>query len=182
MAGDLTLGDGVRITLFNVTDPVTGDYFVQQNGKIQLPFIGLVSVLNRDFQSIQLEIISKYDSIYRDPEITVQPLYKISILGEVRSPGRYYVTGVEQLMDIIVLAGGETEDSNLNNIYLIRDEEKINIDATRIIKEGSKLGDFGLQSGDQIYVPRNWWVWLRNVSVLVSVALAITTITILASK
>jgi polysaccharide export outer membrane protein len=172
----LNLGDGVRITFFNISESISGDYYVQQDGNIQLPYIGLILGTKRQFEEIKLEIISKYDLIYRDPELTVQPLYKVNILGEVRTPGIYYVTGVEKLVDLIALAGGETSDADIDNLYIIRQEQEIKIDAERIIKEGNQLNDIGLRSGDRIYVPRRWWVSARNAGIIISAAALLVTI------
>jgi len=172
---NLSLGDGVRITFYNITDAISGDYFIQKSGYIQLPYIGLIKAANVDFQKVQEAIIAKYDSLYKNPELTVQPLIKISILGEVRSPGIYYVTGIEGLLDILALAGGETSDANLNKIYFIRRNQRVNIDAKELIEEGKEISVVGLQSGDQIYVPRKWWVSIRNVSVLISGAAVLIT-------
>jgi len=172
----LNPGDGVRLIFYNIVDPISGDYFSQHDGYIQLPYIGLIRALDRDFTLIQEEIVAKYDSLYKDPELTVQPLYKISILGEVRTPGIYFVTGVEKLSDIIAMAGGETADANLNKIYFIRKEKKININAKDMFEKGKRVRDLGLRSGDQIYVPRKWWVGVRNASVLVSAAAVVVAI------
>ena len=172
----LNLGDGVRITFFNISEAISGDYFVQQDGNVQLPYIGLIPVLERQFTEIQAEIVAKYDSIYRDPELTVQPLYKVNILGEVRTPGIYYVTGVEQLVDLISLAGGETSDADIESIYIIRGDEEIEIDAEKMILEKSDLSDLGLRSGDRIYVPRRWWVTARNMGIIISGAALVVTI------
>ncbi len=169
-AQQLNIGDGVRITFFNITDPISGDYFIQADGYVQLPYIGLIKAIQRDFEAVKQEIVAKYDSLYRNPELTVQPLFKISILGEVKSPGLYYVTGVEKLSDVIAMAGGETSDANLEKIYFTRGEKRININAQDILEKGRKLQEIGLQSGDRIYVPRKWWVGVRNASVIISAA------------
>ena len=29
-------GDGIRINFYNIQEPIKGDYFIQENGKIQL--------------------------------------------------------------------------------------------------------------------------------------------------
>jgi len=175
-AQQLNPGDGLRITFYNISDEISGDYFVQQNGKIQLPFIGLVDVLNDSFTVIETKVMAMYDSIYRNPELTVQPLYKINILGEVRTPGIYYVTGIEKLSDIIALAGGETTDADLDYIYLVRQDEEIQIDASEIIEEGVKISNIGLKSGDRIFIPRRWWVSARNVGIIISGAALVVTI------
>lgn len=173
-----TLGDGVRVTLYNISDQVSGDYYVQTDGNIQLPFIGLINTVDKDFKSIQTEIVAKYETLYKNPEITVQPLYKIRILGEIQKPGIYYVTGVEKLSDVIALAGGGTEDANLNKIYFIQDDKKVNINAKEMLEKGKKISDIGLKSGDQVYVPRRW-LSLRKASViLTAVAVSATIVNI----
>ena len=180
-SGQFTPGDGVRITFYNITDQISGDYFVQTDGNIQLPYIGLIKTGERNFEGIRSEIIEKYESLYRNPEITVQPLYKIRILGEIRKPGIYYVTGVEKLSDVLALAGGETENSNLNKIYFIQNDKKININAKEMFEKGKKISDIGLKSGDQIYVPRKW-LSLRKASVILTAVAVTATIVSLAIK
>lgn len=173
---ELNPGDGVRITFYNISDEISGDYFAQQDGNIQLPYIGLIAVVNRNFRDINTEIIAKYDSLYRNPELTVQPLFKINITGEVRTPGVYYVTGIEKMMDVIALAGGETSDADIDNIYIMRENEEITVDAEQIIKDGNKISDIGLKSGDRIFVPRQWWVSARNAGIIISGAALVVTI------
>jgi polysaccharide export outer membrane protein len=177
-----TPGDGVRVTFYNISDQISGDYFVQTDGNIQLPYVGLIGTNDRDFESVRAEIISKYESLYKNPEITVQPLYKIRILGEISKPGIYYVTGVEKLSDVLALAGGETENANLNKIYFIQNDTKININAKEMFEKGKKISDIGLKSGDQIYVPRKW-LSLRKASViLTAVAVTATVVSLVVRK
>ncbi len=181
-AQELRPGDGVRIIFYNISDAISGDYFAQQDGYIQLPYIGLIQIFYRDFPEIRHQIITQYDSLYKNPEITVQPLYKISILGEVKNPGLYYVTGVEKILDIIALAGGETQDARLNKISFIHQGEKIKINSRTLIEKGSPVSEIGLTSGDQVLVPRGWWVNLRNASVLISFAALVVTTAALVSR
>lgn len=167
-AQSLQLGDGVRLTFYNIEDNVSGDYYVMQDWTIQLPYIGLVAVQDQSFGNLRASIIDSYKTIYRDPELTVQPLFRINVLGEVRNPGTYYVTGFEKLTDLLASAGGETNEADLDEIYLIRDGQQIDIDAKKILKQGQSLQDFGLQSGDQVYVSRVGLVSFRNASLLIS--------------
>ena len=165
---DLQLGDGVRLTFYNIEDDVSGDYFVMRDGTLQLPYIGLIHTERKPFPSLQESIIKSYQSIYREPELTVQPLFRINVLGEVKSPGIYFVTGYERLTDLLAMAGGETLEADLDKLYLVRDEERIDINAKRIVKEGQSLQDLGLESGDQVYVSRAGLVSYRNASLLIS--------------
>ncbi len=175
----LNPGDGVRITFLNITDQISGDYYIQQDGKIQLPYVGLISTTQKAYPEIKKEITARYDSLYRNPELTVQPLYKINILGEVRTPGYYYVTDVEKMTGIFALAGGVTTDANLDNVYIIRDNKEIELDAQNLIETGTTMGDIGLQSGDRIFVPKTWWANARSLTIILSVVSAVVTIAVL---
>jgi len=165
---NLKPGDGVKITLFNIDDSVVGTYYILDNSNLHLPYIGLINTYNKEFVSLKTEIIEEYSKLYRNPEIDVQALYRIDILGEVSNPGVYYLTGFETVTDLIALAGGETSDSNIENIVLIRNDSHIEIDLESFLKGENNLYDIGIESGDKVYVPRTWWVGARDASILVS--------------
>lgn len=161
-------GDGIRITFFNIEDSVKGNYYVQDNGMIHLPYLGLVNTREVNFSELRSNIISDYSEIYRNPEINIQPLLRINIFGEVQNPGVYYLTGFETLTDLITIAGGETSDSNIENISIIRNESKLNVDLNLFLNGKNILSNIGIESGDKIYVPRRWWVGARDASIVVS--------------
>ena len=175
-------GDGVRITFYNITeDDVSGDFFIQQKGNLQLPYIGMIATQNKEFSLIRSEIEGKLDSLYRGVELIVLPLYRISVLGEVRSPGVYYVTGVEKLMDVIALAGGETSDSDMSEIYVERKDKEFVFDAEELIEQETNIEDFYLQSGDRVFVSRKWGS-SRSTAILISAAGLIVAIAALVVK
>ncbi len=175
IAQKLDPGDGVRLTFFNITEEISGDFFVQQNGILQLPYAGLLKLEDRDYNMIKTEIVAKYDSLYRGAELIVSPLYKINVLGEVRNPGVYFVTGVEKLLDVIAMAGGETVDSDMSEILVQRKDETLDFDAEEIIRGDKDAKDFYLKSGDRIYITRKWWVSVQNTTFLISAASLLVT-------
>jgi protein involved in polysaccharide export with SLBB domain len=175
----LNPGDGVRVIFYNIPENISGDYHIQMDGRVQMPFIGLITTRDRDFTEIREEITHKYDSLYRNPELTIQPLLRINILGEVRQPGFYYLTGVEKLSGLMAMAGGETSDADISNIYIIRNDQELALDSEELLAGGGTVGDIGLQSGDRIFVPRQWWVGARNAAVIVSgVAVLVTLVSL----
>lgn len=175
-AQDIKSGDGVRIS-YNIEDVITGDYYIQPNGLLNLPYIGIVDTKNKDFSKIKSEIESRYKALYKNPDLSVNALFRVNILGEVRNPGFYYVSDYEKFTAILAFAGGTTSDADLGNIKLIRNFEALELDVERIVKKGDRVTDLGLQSGDQIYVPRRWWSDNSGVlTVIISaLALALTT-------
>lgn len=175
-AQELNPGDGVRVTFLDINDAISGDYYIQSNGYIQLPFIGLINTNNRDFKDFKAQIEFRYDSLYRKPVLTVNALFRINVLGEVTNPGFYYITETEKFTSILALAGGTTGNADLESIYLIRNNREINLDVNTIIEEGSSATDFGLRSGDQIYVPRTWWADAKGITIILSAAALVVTI------
>lgn len=173
-ADELIPGDGVRLTFYNISQEVSGDYFIHENGTIQFPYIGLIDTKAKEYSDIKLEIEAKYDSLYRGVELIIVPLYRISVLGEVGDPGVYYTTGVEKILDVIAMAGGETEDSDINEILVNRKGEIITFDAEESFE--NEANDFYLRSGDRVYVTRKWWVTGQNTTFLFTAASLIVTI------
>ena len=181
-AQQLNPGDGVRITFRDIKDLISGDYYIEPDGVLSLPFIGSINTNNTDFTNVKRQIISKYDSLYKNPKLTVHALFRINVLGEVKTPGFYYVTEIEKFTGILALAGGTTDAADLDNIIIIRNYKEIDLDVESIMQEGSSASDLGLQSGDQIYVPRTWWADARGYTVIISAAALIVTIIALVLK
>lgn len=179
----LNLGDGVRVSLLNIPETISGDYFIQNDGTLQMPYLEIYNAQNRDFLSVRDEIKAKYSSLYKNPELTIQPLFRINVLGEIKKPGLYYVTGIEKLSSLLALAGGETSDADLEGLKLLRDNEEIEIKGSDVITQGGTLNDIGLRSGDRIYVPREWWVSAKNTTFLISgLAVVVTLIGLFVKK
>ena len=172
----LNPGDGVRISFLDIKDIISGDYYVEPDGVISLPFIGAINTNDRDFKDVKSQIIFRYDSLYKSPKLTVHALFRINILGEIKNPGYYYVTEIEKFTGILALAGGTTGEADLGGVYIIRDSKEMDIDVEDIIEQGGSAADFGLKSGDQIYVPRTWWADARGFTIIISAAALIVTI------
>ncbi len=161
-------GDGIRINFYNVPENISGDYYIQDNGKIQLPYLGMIKATKLDFSVLKNEIMDGYSKIYRDPELGIQALYRICILGEVGKPGIYYLNGYETIFDLLSIAGGETNNSNIDEIKIIKNDNQLEIDMNDFINGENNLVDIGIESGDKVYVPRKCSVSIKDASVIVS--------------
>jgi polysaccharide biosynthesis/export protein len=181
-AQKLNPGDGVRLIFLDVTDAVAGDYFIQPDGKIQFPFIGIINTTGKEFPQLKNEVHLKYDSLYRNPELTILALIKVNIMGEVFRPGYYYVTEDQRLNSILALAGGITGNADLDGIYILQGQNKIELDVETIMEEENTAIDFGLQSGDQIYVPRSFWADPERWTWIFTAILAVVSVVVLISN
>ncbi|RYU82886.1 polysaccharide biosynthesis/export family protein [Hymenobacter persicinus] len=120
--------------MFNITDTRTvaagGDpsnlfltgYSVDAGGNINLPTVGKVKVSGLTMDEAQTLIQQQVSKFVRDANVLVKLLsFKITVLGEVRNPGRYYIYNAQAtLLEGLGLAGDLTEFGNRQNVKLVR--------------------------------------------------------------
>ncbi|MCB2378944.1 polysaccharide biosynthesis/export family protein [Hymenobacter sp. BT635] len=119
--------------IFNITDNramFSGDpstlflsgYSVDATGFINLPTVNKVKVQGLTLDEAQAVIQKEVGKFVRDANVLVKLLsFKITVLGEVRSPGRYFIYNTQAtLLEGLGLAGDLTEFGNRQNVKLIR--------------------------------------------------------------
>jgi polysaccharide export outer membrane protein len=167
-------GDAVRLLVRDEPE-LAGEFPVDESGQVMLPLIGLIRVAGRDFVEVRREVAAGYDRELTLGEVSITPLLRIAVLGEVRLPGLYPVDPTHTLADVIALAGGLAPTAKRDRILLVRDGEEIAISADESLTLTREL-----RSGDQIVVGRRSWLQ-ENTAILVSGAtsLAVAVITTL---
>jgi polysaccharide export outer membrane protein len=123
--------------IFNVPTPQTmtsGDpstlyltgYPLDENGTINLPTVGRVKVQGLSMEQAQALLQQKVTSYVRDANVLLKLLsFKITVLGEVRQPGRYFIYNPQvTLLEGLGLAGDLTEFGNRENVKLVRQTAK----------------------------------------------------------
>jgi protein involved in polysaccharide export with SLBB domain len=95
------------------------------------------------------------------PERTAQVSAEgnVKIMGAVARPGSYHLTGINRLEDIILTAGGPTDNCNLNEVLIVRkmpegNVMKIVVNFTKYLEDGQLENDPVIYSGDLVNVPR----------------------------
>lgn len=104
-------GDQIRIITFG-EDQLTGEFRVDDQGKITLPLLGTVRAAGLTPEQLDSRIAGdlRQRKLLRDPSVAVEILaYRpIFVLGEVAKPGQYpYQPGMTMLTAVAV-AGGFT--------------------------------------------------------------------------
>lgn len=170
--GSLQPGDILRIKAFRHED-LSGDYMVDERGRVILPLLGEVQVAGVSIDSLREAITSGYEAQLRDPSIMITPLRRVNVLGEVRLPGLYPLDPTVTLAGAIAVAGGATATGDLNRIRVIRGGQTIR----ERVGAGETLTVADIRSGDQIFVDRRSW-FERNSTFVVSTMLSVTSIVI----
>lgn len=100
--------------------------------------------------------ISPGDMIFVPEKIEEKP-FEINVIGQVVRPGAYQATKESRLLNAIYQAGGFSENSDIENVTLIRNKDKgfLNerINIKELIMSGNQESNPLLMKGDVIYVP-----------------------------
>jgi polysaccharide biosynthesis/export protein len=133
---------------------------VRPDGKISVPLIGEMPASGKTAIELQKDIAEKYGRFISDPSVTVvvkeinSP--KVSVLGEVKTPGIYKIKDRATVLDVIALAGGLTEYAKKDKVTVIRvetsgEQRHIKLNLEDYIK-GRRLDAFYVLPYDKIYV------------------------------
>jgi polysaccharide export outer membrane protein len=101
-------------------------YSVGADGQISLPTVGKLQVGGLSVEQVQALVQQRVTSFASGANVLVKLIsFKLTVLGEVRTPGRYFVyNGQANVLEALGLAGDLTEYGNRQNIKLIRQTPK----------------------------------------------------------
>lgn len=160
-------GDLVRIQIWREQD-LSGDFLVNERGIVTLPLLGDRLVTGIPIAQLRDTLVAQYQVQLRNPSITVMPLRRVNVLGEVQKPGLYPVDPTISLAGAIALASGTTPLGDLNRIRIIRDGQVIRERAGA----AESLSQIDIRSGDQILVGRRSWL-ARNTDTLIGTGISL---------
>jgi protein involved in polysaccharide export with SLBB domain len=150
-----TRGDAFRIYVIPDTAHfLNGTYQIDDEGKVFLPMIGRIKVDSMTLVDFNTVVDSIYMPYLRNPNIRIQPLIRVSLLGGFQKPGLYLVTPYASLWDAISLAGGPAREDGLGKIKWVRHGAIVKNNLVADIEKGTSLKNLGFASGDQLCVTR----------------------------
>ncbi len=155
-------GDVVRVSVWPDTE-LSGEFHVDERGRLTLPMLGTAQVAGREWDALRDSLLTDYQAQLRNATITLTPLRRVEVLGEVTRPGQYLADPTLSLAGVVALAGGATPNGDLHRIRVVRDGKTI-IESASV---ESLLLRAGVQSNDQVFVDRRSWLE-RNGSLVAS--------------
>ncbi len=172
----LTISPGDKIKLFLWPDTAaSGVFVVQEDGSCNFPVLGKFPVAGKEPEALRQELEKAYSKYYSAFTLTLEPLYRVFVAGEVRQPGAVYITGSESVLAVVAMAG-PTADADLSGIKLVKKKGSKTVNLSKAIKNGLSAIEAGIESGDVIVVPRRFLARARDWSVvfgLISAALSL---------
>jgi len=131
--------------------------FVRPDGRLSLPLVGEIAVAGKTVQQLQDHLLAVYEKTVKGAVVTVsvkeiksRPVYFIGGFGK---PGVMQLTGDLTLLQAISLVGGVTPEADGEKGFLLRRDQKIPIDFSRLAQRGDLTQNPKLEPGDSIVVP-----------------------------
>ena len=178
-----TASQGIQYT---TSQAAIQQYLVNNQGEIDFPVLGKIKIgglTKNEAESMIREKLQPY--LKETPIVTVRMAnYKISVLGEVKSPGTFTVSNEKvNVLEALAMAGDMTIYGVRDNVKLIREDaqgkrEIIMLDLTKSDLVLSPY--FYLQQNDILYVTPNKTV-AKNSSIGNATTIAISATSILVS-
>jgi polysaccharide export outer membrane protein len=118
--------DGITINVVDLPEleaKALGVIRIDHQGNIRLPLAGRIEAAGQTVEGLEAEIVKRLSGIMNTPEVSVSVAeyrsHPVSVLGAVRNPGVYQVTGPKTLFEVLSLAGGLNPDAS-NRIKIMR--------------------------------------------------------------
>ena len=152
----LDVGDTINLQLVGQKNE-EASIIVARDGSISAPYIGSVVVSGLSFDKVYELIRAKYKESFLgiDAFATLANLRdkNILIIGAVKFPGTYTLSGGATALQAIDIAGGIAGNGSFRNISIKRNDQVIeNIDLYEVLLKGNLNFTTFLQSGDVIVV------------------------------
>ncbi|HEY3488438.1 MAG TPA: polysaccharide biosynthesis/export family protein [Gammaproteobacteria bacterium] len=134
---------------------------VRSDGMISLPLVNEVQAAGMTPLQLRDTLKRKFEEYIPKPEVSViiveMNSFTVSILGEVRTAGRYQFASRVTVLDVLAQAGGITEFASPDDIFILRQEGnnmvKIPFNYDRVIATSAKQQNVFVRPGDIVVVP-----------------------------
>ena len=151
--GVLRAGDALKIVVYRDKE-LTGEYLIDSRGELQIPGLGVIQAAGLDPAQVKDSLrAALLQRGFTNPEIAVQPLIRVSVLGEIRAPALYPVDPGISLIQLVTIAGGPTPNANLRRTRVVREGRVFEVDLQSALG-GSASGRVVLYSNDVVVIPK----------------------------
>src|SRR6476619_1595928 len=134
----LNPGDQVRIAVWRNPE-LSGDFTVAANGTLTHPLYREIQVTGIPLSAVEDRLRTFLTRYTTNPQFVLQPLVKVIVSGEVRTPNLLSVPPETTVAQALILAGGPTNNARLDHIRLFRQGQEIAVDLSRADSEAAAL-------------------------------------------
>jgi protein involved in polysaccharide export with SLBB domain len=149
-------GDTIAVTVTG-QERLSIQHVVGSDGTIALPDVGTVSIGGQTVSAAEAAVTKRLTAILAAPKVSVVLLTRsieVTLLGEVRTPGKYNLKVGDGVASALALGGGLTEFADEDAVFLIRSTERyrIRFRMDDLVRGGDSARAFALRDGDLLVV------------------------------
>ena len=162
--------DVLNITSYDQTD-LSGKFSIEADGTFTYPLIGRVKAGGISLRSLEQQLKARLvdEGFFKNPQITVAvetyKSQKVFVVGEVRSPGTYTLSGNMTLVEALARAGSTLPSASGEAVIVrgegaasptlpVSDENNVTRVDLKSLQNGEFSQNAALRDGDTIFVPR----------------------------
>jgi len=145
----LAADDGLSINVVDLTEldaKTLGIVRIDHQGNIHLPLAGRIHASGLTVDQLEVEVGKHLSGIMQNPEVSVSVAeyrsHPVSVLGAVRNPGVYQVSGKKTLFEVLSLAGGLNPDAG-NQVKITRLASAGRLPLPHVMTDSSGKFDIG---------------------------------------
>lgn len=164
--------DVLAVTVFNEVQ-LSGRYRVENDGYFSYPFLGRIKAGGATVGDVATTLKTRLsDGYLRNPQVTVEVeqfrSQSVFVIGEVRTPGKYVLSGAVTLIEALAQAGSTTAQAGGELLILHprdgsrgaraatpdRDDAEVQRVNLREIESGRLSRNVIIRDGDTVFVPK----------------------------
>ncbi len=134
---------------------------VRPDGKISLPLLNDVQAAGFTPMLLRNVLIKKLAEYMPTPEVSIivreVRSFKVSIIGEIKTPGRYEFKSRTTVLDALAQAGALNDFASRTRIFVLRPNgttmKRIPFSYNKVVAANGEHENFFLEPGDIIVVP-----------------------------
>jgi len=153
-------GDLIKVVVWKNVE-LSGDFLVRPDGKFTMPLIGDIIAEGNSTNDVSKQIAQKLKLFIENPFVSTilvnTSSNRVFVLGEVKTPGPYTLSGSMTVLQALSLAGGFTPFADKEKMVLIRQvgdiQKRIPLSYTKILRSPTEANNPVLRRGDTLVVP-----------------------------
>jgi polysaccharide export outer membrane protein len=159
---DYSIGpeDVLDIAVWNNTE-ITRTVPVRPDGKISLPLVNDVQAAGLTPMQLRATLIEALKNYMPSPTVSVIVReihsFKVTVIGEVKTPGRYELKSRSTVLDVLAMAGGLSQYAARGRIVVLRqggaEARELPFPYDKLTGKNAGSENFCVKPGDVILVP-----------------------------
>lgn len=137
----------------------TSGFLVDNDGNIEFPRLGTLRAEGLKKAELAAIIKGRLDSVLKSPSVIVRFLnYRVTVLGEVRTPGTFTVPSERvTIIEALGLAGDITDFGNKASVKVMREQGgQVSVKSVDLTDDAIFTSDYyRLQQNDVVFVEQN---------------------------